>query len=372
MNILVLSWRDPKHPLSGGAEQVMHQHMIGWHKAGHKVTLFSSYYQGGLREDNLDGITIIRKGRQLLGVHIEACMWYLFKQTTKFDVVVDQFHGIPFFTPLYMRTKKVAVVQEVAHNVWLRNQLPKPFNWILGVIGLITEPVYYLFYKNVRFMTGSESAKKDLRAIGIPEKNITIIPHGAMLTVPHKLPPKESIPTVIFLGAIAKDKGIEDALKAFSILKEHGILQFWVVGKAGESYMREVQSLTTRLGLSDNVTFFGYVSEKKKFELLARSHIMVNPSVHEGWGLVNIESNSVETPVVAYPSAGLIDSIKNNINGMISKYKTPQSLAQTVLLLLQSEEKLHKLSKSAKEYSTQFSWDKSQKLSLNLIEKIYN
>ena len=42
MRILVFSWRDPKHPLAGGAEQVMHEHMKGWIEAGHKVTLFSS------------------------------------------------------------------------------------------------------------------------------------------------------------------------------------------------------------------------------------------------------------------------------------------------------------------------------------------
>jgi len=34
MNILVFSWRDPKHPTAGGAEQVMHEHMKGWIAAG--------------------------------------------------------------------------------------------------------------------------------------------------------------------------------------------------------------------------------------------------------------------------------------------------------------------------------------------------
>jgi len=47
MNILVFSWRDPKHPLAGGAEQVMHEHMKGWVGAGHKVTLFTSHFSGG-------------------------------------------------------------------------------------------------------------------------------------------------------------------------------------------------------------------------------------------------------------------------------------------------------------------------------------
>ena len=56
MNILVFSWRDPKHPLAGGAEQSMHEHMKGWMQAGHKVTLFSSKNNNSSKEEILDAI----------------------------------------------------------------------------------------------------------------------------------------------------------------------------------------------------------------------------------------------------------------------------------------------------------------------------
>jgi len=52
-------------------------------------------------KDTIDGIRIIRKGYQYLGVQIAAFFWYLFSKHDNFDLVVDQFHGIPFFTPLY-------------------------------------------------------------------------------------------------------------------------------------------------------------------------------------------------------------------------------------------------------------------------------
>jgi len=44
MNILVFSWRGPKHPLAGGAEQVDHEHQKGWIKGGNAVTLFTSSF----------------------------------------------------------------------------------------------------------------------------------------------------------------------------------------------------------------------------------------------------------------------------------------------------------------------------------------
>src|SRR5438105_1714009 len=97
--ILVLSWRDPRHPLAGGAEQVMHEHMKGWIAAGHTVTFFSSRFIGAKSEEDLDGVKIIRKGSQYLTCHIAAFFWYLFGKHEEFDLVVDEFHGWPFFTP---------------------------------------------------------------------------------------------------------------------------------------------------------------------------------------------------------------------------------------------------------------------------------
>jgi glycosyltransferase involved in cell wall biosynthesis len=370
VNILVLSWRDPKHPMAGGAEQVMHEHMKGWIEMGHTVTLFSSFFSGCASYESLDGVKILRRGGQLLEVQIRAFLWYWFRKHEKFDLVVDQFHGVPFFTPLYMRIPKLAVLQEVAREVWLQNHLPKPINYIIGFTGYVLEPVFFLFYKRVPFMTGSESAKKDLITIGIPSKNIVIVPHGVKLDIPSKLPKKEKTKTVIFLGALAKDKGIEDALKTFAILNRKGEYQFWVIGKAGSSYKEELEELVTILGIVNRVRFWGFVSDRKKFELLARGHVLINPSMREGWGLVNIEANAVGTPIVAYSSAGLVDSVKNGINGFLCEENTPNNLADHVYKLLKDSGQYKKLQLSSIKWSNNFDWKSSKQKSLKLISKI--
>ncbi len=125
MNILILSWRGIGHPNAGGAEIVTHEHAKGWVKAGHQVILFTSYFPDAKREEVIDGIEIKRYGRQMLGVQWEAFKWYLFGVHCKFDLVIDQFHGIPFFTPFYVRSKKIAFIHEVAKEVWRLNSLPK-------------------------------------------------------------------------------------------------------------------------------------------------------------------------------------------------------------------------------------------------------
>ncbi len=376
MNILVFSWRDPKHPMAGGAEQVMHEHMKGWVESGHSVTFFSSSFKGSKKVETIDGVKIIRGGNQILGVQITGFIWYLFSKHPKYDLVVDEFHGLPFFTPVFVRVKKLAVIQEVAREVWFLNHLIFPINKIIGLIGYLSEPLIFLFYrknfwpwsKDVVFMTGSESAKKDIISMGIKADNIHIVPHGVLLKhiAPRKLPKK----TIVFLGALARDKGIEDAIDAFSILNKKGDFNFWVIGGVSKGYDEFLYSNVKELGLTKKVKFWGFVSEEKKFELLSKAHVLVNPSIREGWGLVNIEANSEGLPVVAYNSPGLVDSVKDGVSGVICKENTPESMSEEILSLLNEDKKYQRLSEGAKRWSGRFSWQASRKISLTLIDKV--
>ena len=370
MNILIFSWRDIKHPNAGGAEQVMHEHAKGWVRAGHKVIHFSSKAENLLDSEVIDKVEFIRSGYQYLGVQLAGFFYYL-KNRSGIDFVVDEFHGIPFLTPLYVRKPKLAVIQEVARKVWLLNPLPKPVNWIIGIIGFLGEPFVFLFYKKTHFMLGSDSAKEDVIKMGILPKNITIVPHGVIVPEISVLPKKEEKKTIVYLGKLSKDKGIEDALKCFSILNKRGEYQFWIIGKEeSKSYFNQFKKLIKNLRLDGKVKFWGFVSQKKKFELLSRAYILVNPSVHEGWGLVNIEANRVGTPVVAYKVAGLVDSVNNGVSGILCIGNTPEDMAEIIEKLLRNSLKYQKLILGAVSWSTNFSWEKSRKLSLELINRL--
>lgn len=370
MNILVFSWRDIKHPLAGGAEQVDHEHHKGWITGQHNVTLFSSYFKGAKKTENIDGINIIRMGNQILGVHLAAFYWYFFVRHDRFDLVVDEFHGIPFFTPFYVRRPIISVLQEVAREVWLKNDLSFPMNIIIGYIGYFFEPYIFLLYKKIPFMVGSNSAKTELSRMRIPRKNIKVISHGVILDLPKNKLPKEKVKTVIFLGALAKDKGIEDAIKAFRILNDKGNFQFWIIGKGEKDYLEKLKKLCRNEGINKKTKFWGFVSQKEKFNLLSKAHIMINPSLLEGFGLVNIEANSCGIPVVAYNSPGLTDSVKDGVSGIICKENTPENLAKNVIFLMKDKEKYKNMQKNAVKWCKKFNWDSSRKLSLDLIEEM--
>ena len=137
-------------------------------------------------------------------------------------------------------------------------------------------------------------------------------------------------------------------------------------------YVEFLKKMTASLGLTKRVKFFGFVNQEDKFVLLAKSHVMVNPSIREGWGLVNIEANAVGTPVVAYNSQGLIDSIKDGLSGIICRENTPQMLAQQIHDLVTDKNRFAFLAKGALAWSKNFTWEKSRQLSLVLISKIFS
>ncbi len=372
MNILILSWRGPGHPNAGGAEQVTLEHAKGWLKAGHDVTLFTSFFNGAKKDYTFEGIRIRRAGRQFFEVQLRAFFWYFFGKHQRFDLVVDEIHGIPFFTPIYIRTRKLGLIHEVAKEVWKLNPWPKPFNLIPSVVGTLFEPwIFRLFYTKVPFMTVSNSTKNDLISWGIPKANITVIHNGLKLFLPKKFPPKETKKTAIYLGALSLDKGIFDAVRTFGeIERKDDRWQYWVVGLGTKEYVDELKNLSEELDITQKLKIWGYVSEARKFELLAKAHVLINPSVREGWGLVNIEANAVGTPVLGYNAPGLVDSIKNGKTGILVPRGDYRNLAEETLRLVRDNEKYQRFQKNAISWSKKFTWEKACKESLLLIESL--
>lgn len=370
LNILILSWRGPGHPNFGGAEMSTHEYAKAWVKAGHRVTLFTSSYKNALKSEFIDNVEIIRRGIQVFGVHLEACKWYLFEKHIKYDLVIDQFHGIPFFTPLYVKVKKLALIHEVAKEVWQYNQYPPPLNLFVASIGSEVEPHIFRLYRKIHFMTISKSTRNDLIEWRIPKENITIIYNG--VNKPEKYDfKKEKKITITFLGVLTKDKGIETAIEVFSYLQTNFKMKFnfWIIGKGNNNYIKLLKKRIEKLTLT-NIKFWGYVSESKKFDLLGRSHILVNPSIREGWGLVVIEAAEVGTPTVAFNVPGLRDSIIDNKTGILSKEYSATSLGSKVYELVNNKEKYNMICEDAAIWGKKFSWDKATRESLKLIESI--
>lgn len=367
MNILVLNWRDPSHPLAGGAEIALFEHIKFWKKKEANIVWYASSSKGLKKEDVIDGIKILRKGS-----HYTVALHFLwdrlhgkFQET---DVVIDCFHFIPYFSPLVCKNEKIiAFIHEVAGSVWFKNIF-----FPLNILGYILEPIVIRFYKNRQFITVSKSTELELRAVGISSRNIYIINNGIHVPKLINKCQKETTPTIIFVGRLSKDKGIEDAVTAVKMITERlGNISFWIVGKAeNHEYEVKLKQMVSDLKLQNNCVFFGFVTEEKKFELMSRAWVLVHPSKKEGWGLNVIEANYVETPAVGYNVAGLKDSIVDNKTGLLTN-SDPASLVGGIEKLLTDSNTRKAIGKNAAQWAKNFNWEDAGKQSWKLLGKIY-
>jgi glycosyltransferase involved in cell wall biosynthesis len=361
----MLNWRDIRNRKAGGAAIVTHEYAKRWVKKGHSVTLFTASFKGASSQEVLDGVRIIRQGGPYT-VHLCAFWCYLTRLQGQYDVVIDQIHGIPFFTPLYVTNRHIiAFIHEVAGEIW-HYMYPFPFNWI----GIMAESLYFRFYRRVQFVTDAQSTKDDLVRKGIKRSQVTVVFPGVSASPLDQLPLKESEPTIIFVGRLCQMKGIEEALSAFSlVLASLPMAKLWVVGTGDEQYVQALRGKVQDLSLENKVRFLGFVSEQRKLGLLRRAHLLVHPSVKEGWGLVVIEANTRGTPAVGYRVSGLRDSIQDGKTGLLVEAHNAVSLAEAMIKVLRDDDHRDYLSSNALEWSRQFSWDEAAGKFLTIIEE---
>ena len=370
MRILILNWRDINNPLSGGAEILTHEIAKRLVALGNHVVQFSSFFPGAHHKEVVDNVEIVREGNAdirtlFASVHFRAFLYYQ-REKEKFDVVIDEIHGIPFFTPWYVKGKKIALICEVASDLWI-----KVFGPFFGLLGRMVEKFYlFLVYKNILFITISDSTKKDLIENGVNKEDVIVLPMG--IDVPRNIgeAKKEKEKTLIFVGRLTASKGIEDALSALKEIVRSKIVRLWVVGRGEVRYVQKLKRMCKQLHIEDNVTFYGFVPEREKFTLLARAHLLIHPSLREGFGLTIPEAGYVGTPVVAYNSPGLRDIVKNGKNGILVAENSPKSLASAVMQLLSDEPLYQKLCQGARKEARQYNWDNTASVMLDNLKKL--
>lgn len=347
MRFLMLNWRDPKNPISGGAERVTLAHLLALVERGHEVYWFTYDFPGGAREEMFQGIKIVRGGGKGSSI-FKAMAWY--RRQEKFDLVIDQHHGLPWFAPWWCRTNCVAYIHEVLGPIWTAFY-PQP----LSTIGQWQERWTHWLYRKVPFWTPSQSTKKDLHAHGI--RSVTVIPNGSDAVPLSSLDdkPLQSPLRLISVSRIAPNKRVDHAIRAMKLLAERNVAAELTIVGDGDS-KPELEQLAKTLGLEDKVRFTGQLSEEQKNLELQKAHFLVHASLREGWGLNVIEANAMGTPAAVYPVGGLVDSTVPGQTGLVTAAETPESLADALAGIVKTPEVYTRYRINAWERSKTFAW----------------
>lgn len=366
MNILALNWNDLTNPFGGGAEVHLEELLRRLVRNGHTVTLFCSGYQNCSPEETIEGIRIIRRGNRYNFNLIAPFHLRRLVAENSFDLLIEDINKIPFYTPLYLNIKTLAVVPHLFATTVFHE-----INFVLGsYIFLAERPLVYV-YRNVPVNVISESTRQDMIERGFKPDMISVIHCGIdrELYAPDPTVPKYDDPTILYLGRIKKYKSIQDLIVAFNaVKKELPRAKLMVVG-AGD-YLGELKSLAASLNLSDAVEFPGFVTPEDKVTRMRRAHVSVLPSIREGWGLTNIEANSVGTTVIAANSPGLRDSVKDGETGYLYEYGNIDQLSERILSILKDDQRRAQLEQGGLAWAEKFNWDSAAMEFENLIMKV--
>lgn len=345
----MLNWRDPRNPLAGGAERVSQRYLLALKERGHRVEWFVNQFPDGARYEEVDGIPIWRGGGRGTSI-FAAWKWHLRQE--RFDLVIDQHHGIPWFAPCWCRTHCVAYIHEVLGPIW-----DTFFRWPWNVIGRQQEEFIQRLYGRVPFWTPSDSTRRQLTARGV--RSVKVLPNGVDSKPLNELRAKPFAGPLrlITVSRLAPNKRVDHAVRLVAELRRRGRAANLMIVGGGESEP-DLRRLVADLQLDEAVRFSGHVNENEKTDLLAGAHFLVHPSQREGWGLNVIEANAMGTPALVYPVAGLVDSTVADVTGLIAKQETPQALADEVFRLEQTSERYAALRENAWRRSFEFQWER--------------
>jgi glycosyltransferase involved in cell wall biosynthesis len=100
--------------------------------------------------------------------------------------------------------------------------------------------------------------------------------------------------------------------------------------------LETVRASAKAAGLAERCVFRGRVTHEEVLAAMSHAAITVVPSRSEAFGLVNIESMAVGTPVIASAVGGIPEILRDGVDGYLVPPDRPAVLAERLLHVLES------------------------------------
>ena len=387
MKILVLNWQDRTNPFAGGAETHLHEIFSRIAAFGrHQVTLYCSSYPGAAQSEIVDGMRVIREGGRNMFNYYAPYRYARDFCRQGFDIVIDDVNKIPFFTPLFVREPLLAIAHHLFGKSIFLEAGVLAGSYVYGAEALLPRA-----YRRVPFAVVSESTRREMIAKGISPENMTVIPNcirpdllqtaarlqrseSNAVPLPSASSDRASQPFVIaYFGRLKRYKSAHHLIQAFArIADEFPFAEAHIIGKGDAE--PELRAVAQELGLNspeqERVRFLGYVPEERKIETLSAAYCVVNPSLKEGWGIINIEANACGAPVIAANTPGLQDSVRHGESGLLYEYGDIEALAAALRLIMNDAALHRRLRAGALNFALQFDWDNSAQQMLETMDRV--
>jgi len=138
---------------------------------------------------------------------------------------------------------------------------------------------------------------------------------------------------------------------------------------AGDGFERpELIKLAETLGVSDAVTFLGWVPNSELPPYYRAAALSVIPSLEEGFGIPAAEAMGCSTPVVASDAGGLPEVVEHGVTGLVVPRGDSAALAEAIGSLLADPARRATMGRAGRERALRlFDWDRTAEQ----FERIY-
>ncbi|MDQ0206922.1 glycosyltransferase family 4 protein [Alkalicoccobacillus murimartini] len=178
----------------------------------------------------------------------------------------------------------------------------------------------------------------------------------------------EKKPYIVYVGNVKPHKNLRVLLNAFSRVVDQIPHNLVIVGKKEGFVSGDNQFLEQSEALGERISFTGYVSDEVLKSYIHHAEVLVFPSLYEGFGLPPLEAMACGTPVLVSTAASIPEVCEEG-----AVYFNPhddRELSERLVMLLQDESMKREMVKRGKEQVQQFTWSRSAKEHLRIIEEL--
>ena len=199
-------------------------------------------------------------------------------------------------------------------------------------------------------IVNSIHSKQGLINYGVDENKIKILPLVSPMLSENIFDETKNIKhkiNILFVGNISFAKGFPYYAEAQKILKNDKRFEFYAVGDMHiPSEVIQKQNW--------NIKFTGRLNQEELSEFYKKSHILVFPTLSEGFGQVQLEAMAYGLPVIATNKCG--DVVVDGVNGKIIESCSSKQIVDAILEITTNETAYNEISKKALETVEKFSF----------------
>jgi len=185
----------------------------------------------------------------------------------------------------------------------------------------------------------------------VPQQNVEALPNGIdcrpFAHVPTVLTNARQPLRLIYIGRLAREKGLYEMLQGLHLARELGVdARLTVAGQGAEE--DRLQRYAVALGIAHRVTFTGPVFGADKVNLLAGADAMLLPSYSEGLPYALLEAMAAGVPVIATPVGAIPDVVTPGTHGFLVPVRDGAAIAEALALMAGDRDKLSWMSRACR------------------------